>query len=67
MDLESKIRLMKDLIKENPEVTIGEYHDTLNEIESVERHLSPYLKTTSGIIHVPGYEIVIVNNQKAAS
>jgi hypothetical protein len=63
MDLDTKIRLMKDLIKENIDITIGEYWDTVNEIESVEKHMSPYLQTTAGIIQVPGYGVVIVNNK----
>lgn len=67
MTLESKIHLMNDLIKENPDITIDEYWDTLNEIESVERHMSPYLQTTAGIRQAE-YELIIVdNNQKAAS
>jgi len=37
MDLYDKIRLMKDLIKENKDITIGEYWETVKEIESVEQ------------------------------
>jgi len=51
MDLYDKIRLMKDLIKENKDITIGEYWETVKEIESVEHKTdSMYLQTTSGIL-----------------
>lgn len=51
MNLSDKIHLMKDLIKENPEITIGEYWQTIAEIESVEHKTdSLYLQTASGIL-----------------
>jgi hypothetical protein len=51
MTLCDKIRLMKDLIKENPDITIGEYERTVKEIESVEQKTEAmYLQTTGGIL-----------------
>jgi len=50
MDLYDKIRLMKDLIKENKDITIGEYWETVKEIESVEHKTAGYIQTTSGIL-----------------
>jgi len=42
---------MKDLIKENEDITIGEYWETVKEIESVEHKTdSMYLQTTSDIL-----------------
>jgi len=42
---------MKDLIKENKDITIEEYWETVKEIESVEHKTdSMYLQTTSGIL-----------------
>jgi hypothetical protein len=71
--------MMRDMIKENPEVTIGEYYQTLAEIESVEHKTdSLYLQTTAGIIekqpgHIPEdpkeniyKKLEIIVNQKAS-
>lgn len=65
MTLSDKIHLMKDLIKENPEITIGEYWQTIAEVESVEHKTdSLYLQTTSGILEKE--TIYDRYNQKAA-
>jgi len=41
---------MKDLIKENKDITIGEYWETVKEIESVEHKTAGYIQTTYGIL-----------------
>lgn len=41
---------MNALIKENRDISIAEYCETLAEVESVEGHSSRYLQTASGIV-----------------
>lgn len=63
MTLESKINLAKALIRENHDVTIGEFQETMEEIESIERHMSPYLQTATGIRKFE-YDVIIKNDIK---
>jgi hypothetical protein len=51
MTLPTKIQLMKDLIIENPDITIGEYAVVVKEIESIEHKTEDlYLQTSGGIV-----------------
>jgi hypothetical protein len=67
MNIQSKIDLMNALIRENRDITIEEYAETLAEIESIERKgasllfSSPmYLQTASGIRAIE-FELTISN------
>lgn len=65
MTLESKIQLMKDLIKENRDITIGEYAQVVSEIESIEQKTGDlYLQTSVGIVDTA--MLTEYNNQKTA-
>lgn len=65
MNLYAKIQLMKDLIKENRDITIGEYAQAVSEIESIEQKTGDlYLQTSVGIVDTA--MLTEYNNQKTA-
>lgn len=50
MDLDYKILLMDALINENRDVTIGEYWETLAEVEGVESHNTTFIQVKRQVI-----------------